>query len=98
MKHERRYVCLMASPNFVFGATRAFSVLSHTTGLYITFKGASQRNVTFHKVENNQTIITVILPQMKTIPEEMTMLPYLGLIEEKFKPSMSLDLKKAVDK
>lgn len=62
------------------------------SGWYITFNGVSQRNVTFHKIENNQTIITVILPQMKTIPEEMTMLPYLGLIEEKFKPSMSLDL------
>lgn len=68
------------------------------SGWHITFNGISQHNITFSKVENNQTILTVILPQMQTMPEEMTMLPYLGLIEENFKPSINLDLKETENK
>ena len=68
------------------------------SGWHITFNGISQHNITFSKVENNQTILTVILPRMQTMPEEMTMLPYLGRIEEKFKPSINLDLKETENK
>ena len=68
------------------------------SGWHITFNGTSHPNLTYYNVEDNQTIINVILPQMQTIPEEMTMLPYLGFIQEKFKPSIILDLKGAVSK
>ena len=60
---------------------------------YITFNGTNHPGMTFHKTEQSQTRIVVIVPQIKTIPEEMTMLPYLGRIEEKFTPSLSLQLK-----
>lgn len=68
------------------------------SGWHITFNGTRQHNITFRKVENDQTIIAVILPEMQTIPEEMTMLPYLGIIQENFKPSIILDLKETVNK
>lgn len=68
------------------------------SGWHITFNGTSHLNLTYYNVIDNQTIINVILPQMQTIPEEMTMLPYLGFIQEKFKPSIILDLKKTVGK
>lgn len=60
---------------------------------YITFDGTNHPNMTFHKTENNETRLTVIVPQIKTIPKEMTLLPYLGLIEETFTPALSLQLK-----
>lgn len=60
---------------------------------HITVNGTSQRNHTFFKVEKNQTTFSVILPGMQTIPDEMTMLPYLGIIHENFEPSIMLDLK-----
>lgn len=68
------------------------------SGWHITFNGTHQHNLTFYNAEDNQTIINVILPEMQTVPEEMTMLPYLGLIQENFKPSIILDLKKTVGK
>jgi|GEM_PF-3791631 len=68
------------------------------SGWNITFKGIRQHNITFSKVENNQTILTVILPRMQIMPDEMTMLPYLGLIEENFKPSINLHLKETENK
>lgn len=68
------------------------------SGWHITFNGTHQPNLTFYNVENNQTILTVILPEMQTIPDEMTMLPYLGIIQENFKPSIILDLKETVNK
>ncbi|MGE7023427.1 anti-sigma factor family protein [Solibacillus cecembensis] len=67
------------------------------SGWHITFNGTRQRHITYFKVENNQTILSVILPGMQTIPDEMTMLPYLGIIQENFKPSIILDLKETVN-
>lgn len=68
------------------------------SGWHIMYNGTYQPNFTYYNVENNQTILTVILPKMQTMPEEMTMLPYLGLIEENFKPSINLDLKEIKNK
>lgn len=67
-------------------------------GWQITADGKSQHNFTFHKVENNKTFLTVILPQMKIIPDEMKMLPYRGLLHEEFKSPVVLDLKDTVEK
>lgn len=64
-------------------------------GWYITFNGVSHDNFTFRKFENNHTLLKVVFPQMKTIPEEMTMLPYRGLLQEKFESPIILDLKEA---
>lgn len=54
-------------------------------GWQINVDGKSHHNVTFDKVENNKTFLTVIIREMETIPEEMTLLPYRGLLQEKFK-------------
>ena len=67
-------------------------------GWQITADGKSQHNVTFHKVENNRTLLTVILPQMTKIPDEMTMLPYRGLLHEELNSPIVLDLKEIVGK
>jgi len=68
------------------------------SGWHITFNETHQHNLTFYNAEDNQTIINVILPEMQTIPEEMTIIPYLGLIQENFKPSIILDLNETVGK
>ncbi|KGR78590.1 anti-sigma factor family protein [Ureibacillus sinduriensis] len=67
------------------------------SGWHITLNGTNQPNLTFYNVENNQTILTVILPEMQSIPDEMTMLPYLGIIQANFKPSIILDLKETLN-
>ncbi|MEG0440362.1 MAG: hypothetical protein RR587_14100 [Solibacillus sp.] len=68
------------------------------SGWHITVNGTRQHNTTFRNVENNQSIFRIILPEMQTIPEEMTMLPYLGIIHENFEPPIILDLKEIVNK
>lgn len=65
------------------------------SGWYITVNGTRQHNTTFR---NDQSIFKIILPGMQTIPEEMTMLPYLGIIHENLEPSIILDLKEIVNK
>lgn len=69
-------------------------------GWQINIDGKNLRNFihTFHKVENNNTFINVIIREMETIPEEMTLLPYRGLLEEKFEPPIILDLKGTPEK
>ena len=68
------------------------------SGWHITFNETHQPSLTFYNFEDNQTILTVIIPEIQTIPEEMTMLPYLGLFQENLKPSIILDLKETVNK
>lgn len=67
-------------------------------GWQINVDGKSHHNVTFDKVENNKTFLTVIIREMETIPEEMTLLPYRGLLQKKFKSPIILDLKETAEK
>lgn len=56
-------------------------------------EGTYYDNFTFDQYENNQTKLTVIVPELNKIPDQLTLVPYRGQIEERFEQPIRLDLK-----
>ena len=55
-------------------------------------------NVGYTETINNEKILIIKIPQLHEIPEEMTLIPYRGFIQQTFEQPIILDLKEAEER